>query len=437
MSQRNLSKIARTEAVDQLSSTEQLDQRLVVVNSSSWIILVIASVLLVVCVAWGIFGRLPTLIEGEGVIAPAGTQPIQIASPSAVGGVIDLMVPEYSPVKQGDPLVRLHNEELQIATRNAESRVSLLQEQDARLAKAEEAILSRQKASLDAQLAAAKQTTDQTRKLSKLYEKELSDIGSLVDAQLVPRSQLVQTQQEYFSILQQLTQQETIVAQANEQYFSLVNTTEQARLQRAAQLAQAQDQLATARANLEMSTVIHAPISGTVLEHAVDLGSTVGVGTNVTSIQPHGDGADGLVATVFVPYGTGRRIEKGMDVRLSLPFVQPSRYGYIRGTVKSVSTFVAGSAASVHLGSRDLAEQLSNQMGTTLEIMVDVELDEQTPTGFRWTSGRGYDRPITLPALCGVQVVVSEDRPIDLVLPWIKDVLGLDPQVSYVSGSPG
>ena len=85
MSQRNLSKIARSEAVTQLGSSEQLDQRLIVITSSSWIILVVAGLLLTLCLAWGYFGSLQNLVEGEGVIAPKGTQPIQINSPNAVG----------------------------------------------------------------------------------------------------------------------------------------------------------------------------------------------------------------------------------------------------------------------------------------------------------------------------------------------------------------
>jgi hypothetical protein len=39
------------------------------------------------------------------------------------------------------------------------------------------------------------------------------------------------------------------------------------------------------------------------------------------------------------------------------------------------------------------------------------------------------------PVLCGVRVLVRENRPIDLVLPWIKDVLGLDPPATVVGNA--
>ena len=437
MSQRNLSKIARTEAVTQLGSSEQLDQRLVVITASSWILLVVAGLLVLLAIAWGFFGRLPNEVEGEGVIAPRGTQPIEVNSPSGVGGVVALIAPEYEEVEAGEPLVKLANRDLEVRVANAKSQVDLIEKQNKKLTEAEDKILAQQKASLDAQLAAAKQTSEQTTRLSKLYETELEDLKQLVKDQLVPRSQLVQTQQAYFSVLQQITQQETIIAQANEQYFSLVTSTERQRLARASQLAQAQENLAVAQTNLEISTSVLAPVAGTVLEHAVDLGSAVSVGTTVTSIRPRGDESGDLTATAYVPYGDGRRVREGMEVRLTLPFVQPSRYGYILGEVISVSTFVSGNSASVHLGSQELAREMAQKLGPMLEIMVKLHRDESTPTGLRWTSGRGYDKPLAFPALCGIQVVVSQDRPIDLVLPWFKDLIGLDPQVKVLEAGSG
>ena len=72
-----------------------------------------------------------------------------------------------------------------------------------------------------------------------------------------------------------------------------------------------------------------------------------------------------------------------------------------------------------------------------LEVILRIERDESTPTGVRWTSAKGYGEPLAFPALCGARIIVSEDRPIDLVLPWIKDLLGLDPPVKIEGASAG
>lgn len=436
MSKKNLSKIARSEALEHVGSSEQLDQRLVVIGSASWILLLVAALLISVAITWGFLGRLPNEVEGEGVILPRGTEPITISSPTGVGGVVEIIVAPNSDVKVGDPLVKLVNHALEVTFANATSKLAMLEYQNQRMTKAEQQIFDRQKASLDSQLASCKQTTDQTKKLSKLFESELEDIKQLVAEKLVPKSQLVQTQQQYFSVLQQLTQQETIVAKANEQYSSLVTSTQRQRLARTSALGQAREALRIAQTTLEVSTTVLSPVAGRVLDHAVDMGSTVSVGTTITSIRPHGDDSGAVNARVYVPYGVGRRIRPGMTAWLTLPFAKPSRHGYIAGEVLDVSDYVSGNSASIHLGSQELAEQMSKQLGPMLEVLVKIELDESTPTGLRWTSGRGYDQPVTFPSLCGVKIIVSEDRPIDIVLPWLKDLLGLDPQVKVLKDRP-
>ncbi|MEC9234449.1 MAG: NHLP bacteriocin system secretion protein [Planctomycetota bacterium] len=437
MSQKNLSKIARAEAVGELSSTEQLDQRLVVIRPASWILLVVGGLIISVAIAWGFFGRVPDEVEGEGIIVPRGTEPISIKSPSGVGGVVEIVVPTQTSVKVGDPLVKLENHELRVQVENASSRVKMLEDQDARLTKAEQEVLDRQKTELDAQLASCKQITEQTRKLSTLTEAELADIQQLVEQRLVPKSQLVTTQQAYFGLLQQITQQETLVAQANQEYFSLVTSTDRDRLNRASALADAREALRSAQVNLDVSTTVLSPVAGEVILHAVDMGSTVAVGSHITSIRPHGEEDAELIARVYVPYGTGRRIRSGMTAWLSLPFAKPSRYGYIEGEVLEVSDFVSDDAAAVTLGSQNLATSLEQKMGAIMSITVRIATDDSNPTGMKWTTGDGYEHPLEYPALCGAKIIVDTHRPIDLVLPWLKDLLGLDPQVGVLADAPG
>ena len=95
MSQRNIANIARSEAMAQFSSTEQLDQRLVVVRGASWLLLVLAAAFIGLALTWGFLGRVPRTIEGEGIIVPQDTRPVEVMSASASGGVVELIVPEF------------------------------------------------------------------------------------------------------------------------------------------------------------------------------------------------------------------------------------------------------------------------------------------------------------------------------------------------------
>ena len=85
-----------------------------------------------------------------------------------------------------------------------------------------------------------------------------------------------------------------------------------------------------------------------------------------------------------------------------------------------------GTARSI--GSSTLADDLQRHIGPMLRITVELEEDAKTPTGLKWTSSNGFHSSLEYPLLCGVRVVTGEDRPIDLILPWVKDFFGIAPQ---------
>ena len=438
MSQRNIANIARSEAMSQFSSTEQLDQRLVVVRGASWLLLVLAVAFISHALIWGFLGRVPGTIDGEGIIVPRNTRPVEVMSASAYGGVVEMIVPEFEDVRAGDPIVRLNNEDLNIALANARRHLADLKDQDRQLTTSEDQILVKRKASRDEQIAMSKTIIKQTNELVKMFQDEVKDIEMLVKDRLVPRSQLVSTRSSLYSSMQQVIQQQTQEAQVNIEYQSLVNTTEQSRLDRMQAIAIAEDEVKTAETKIATSTIVHAPVSGRVLEHAVDLGSALQAGSMVTSIRPQGQSEDTPIEVIaYVPFGLGKQIKTGMAVQVSLSYAKPTRYGYIEGTVDRVGEFVAGATTEIHLGSSDLAESMARSLGPMLEVVVKMDVDPDTPTGLSWTSGRGYPKPIDFPSLCGIRVITSEDRPIDLVVPWLKNAMGLDPEPSILSKTEG
>lgn len=438
MARRNISKIARAEAMEGFTSSEQLDQRLVVVRGQSWLLLVIAVAAILGALSWGVLGRIPVVIEGEGVIAPKNTKPVEIDSPYAFGGVIQMIVPEGHEVEVGDSIVEIKNPEIEKTIDNLRMQLATLHREDEQMTRAEAGILDLHQKSLDAQIQTANQTIDQTKKLVEMLEQEVTSLEGLVKDQLIPRSELVSTRSTLFSSMQQLTQQETVMAQARAEHDSLMTSTEKARIARVQEIERQTHQIASEEIRLDASTRVLAPLAGTILDHAVDVGSSIQAGTLVTSIRPHAASKDTPIRVVaFVPYGEGKQIRRGMDVQVSLPFARPSRYGYILGEVVEVNQFVSGSAARLNIGSTTLAENIQKMLGPMLRVNIELDIDDATPTGLRWTNPRGYPTPLEYPLLCGVRVITKQNRPIDLVLPWFKDVLGIDPEPRMTSAAAG
>ena len=116
-----------------------------------------------------------------------------------------------------------------------------------------------------------------------MFQEEVKAIEVLVKDRLLPRSQLVSTRSSLYSSMQQVIQQQTQEAQVNIEFQSLVNTTQQSRLNRMQAIAGARDDVKSAETKIATSTIVRAPISGRLLEYAVDLGSALQAGTMITS----------------------------------------------------------------------------------------------------------------------------------------------------------
>ena len=95
MSQRNLKSLVRKEALEDFSSSELLDQQLVVVPGKGWILLVVIFCTLLLAIGWSVVGEIPITVKGQGVILDVQT-PLVVQNPSAKGAVIEI------PVKVGD-----------------------------------------------------------------------------------------------------------------------------------------------------------------------------------------------------------------------------------------------------------------------------------------------------------------------------------------------
>src|ERR1700740_915098 len=62
----------RAAALDRAASPEQLDHLVVITKPADWILTLVLYIALVAGVLWGIFGRVPTRVSGEGILIGSG-----------------------------------------------------------------------------------------------------------------------------------------------------------------------------------------------------------------------------------------------------------------------------------------------------------------------------------------------------------------------------
>jgi HlyD family secretion protein len=75
-------------------------------------------------------------------------------------------------------------------------------------------------------------------------------------------------------------------------------------------------------------------------------------------------------------------------------------------------------------GNAALAKRLA---ASDYRILITGSLlpDAQTHSGYRWTTSQGPGGQIESGTLCGVTIIVDRKRPISLLIPYLKEKLGV------------
>ena len=162
------------------------------------------------------------------------------------------------------------------------------------------------------------------------------------------------------------------------------------------------------------STEIVSPVAGRVVDMRVAQGSVVNTGASIASIE---ETAKPLEAVIYMPASSGANVRAGMEVQVSPSSLSREEYGFMRGTVRSVGSFPATFESMMLVLANEQLVQEFLSAGTPLEVRIDLAPDPSTPSGYRWSSSQGAAAPINSGTLCSATVTLSEQRPINLVIP--------------------
>ncbi|MEL7564536.1 MAG: NHLP bacteriocin system secretion protein [Dehalobacterium sp.] len=118
-------KLFREASLKQLSSPEQLDERIKVTSSRAWLLLIAIGCIVLSAIVWGLWGSIPTKIGGQGILLNNGG--VFSVRHHTSGQVTDIRFKLGDMVKKGDILARIEVPQL---IEEINSRLSVLYEMD-------------------------------------------------------------------------------------------------------------------------------------------------------------------------------------------------------------------------------------------------------------------------------------------------------------------
>ena len=407
--------IFREAAIDRLSSPDQLDHLVVVTRPADWIAGAVLALSLLILLAWGVLGRVPTRIDAEGLLVGSGGALVE-ASAGAGGRLARVDAAVGERVARGQRLATLTQADMTEAQAAA---AALAAQRDAELGEL------RASSETDARAEAVSDTARGTawRQAQAAAESRAAALAREVSTTEPLVRDGLATEPELERLRADLAEARQRAADAKNGLLSLEADRLQRTERRARDLRDAAFRLADARreagrvgARLGRESTVESPIAGRIVEFKVSPGAVLAPGAPVAVLET---GQGRLQAVVYLAPDEGKRVRPGMPVRLEPSTVRREEYGVLLGRVESVSPFPAtpeGMAATLH--NRELADRFSRR-GAPYSAVVGLDA-ARTPSGYRWSSRRGPPDTLAAGALVRAQVETRRQRPIELLLPMLR-----------------
>ncbi len=177
---------------------------------------------------------------------------------------------------------------------------------------------------------------------------------------------------------------------------------------------------------LNIAEYIYSDYDGIVDEVLIDKGKVISGNTPVCTIRLT-QNRDDLKGVFYIPVDKGKRVEPGMTIQLVPNGVDASQTGNLIGVVRSVSQYpVSAESIRQKLGNDQLAQWIqSSQNSALMEIKFDLVKDDDSESGYLWTSIVGEHKPITPGSFCTGSIIIERQPPIEKVFykisQWLRN----------------
>lgn len=412
----------RQQALEALHAPDQIDTLIQVVSPRAWIMLVSFYVLLVSLIVWGIFGSIPTRVEGKGILLVENGSVYDAVAPPGGGQVADILVRPEQKIKKGDVVARLERPDLAEKLQLTKDYVEQLKHEQMKLSQTSKKELAMRHEKI------SQQTSTLERSL-ETEGKNLKDIETLLNLKeenfkkgILIWQDIENTRRDYYAAKDRLEQLQNQITQLKTQEDDFKDQWRQRLKDKELTLLAEQLKMNNMAAEVTVSKTVLSPADGIVISVNTSVGKIVPDGGSVVTITSLGEGLDGLI---FMLPHEGERVTPGMTALVTPTTIEKEEYGSMKGKVLSVSEFPQAAETIIALlHNQEMAKQFV-ESGAPTGIRIRIMRDPNTFSGYQWSSSKGPNKKISPGTLAEVRITVRKQPPISLVIPAFKKLLGV------------
>lgn len=416
--------IFRQSALNQITSMDQLEQSMVILQPHVWVIPAAIAVLITAVLIWAVTGSIPSKVPAQGVfINSSGLTGVRYPSSGIIKNVF---VNQGDAVIKGEVIARVERqdvlEQIQIE-KNKLANLQRLYEATSNYSERNTGLtremLEKMEKDLNAQLTVVKQrVSDYQRKEQQM--KNLFDQGLITEIEYFSaRNDLLNIQKDQQGIEQKLldvgVSKIKNKGEADQQLMNLDHQINETKLQLETQLQE-----------YEKVTRIVTNASGWILELPIEKGVYINPSQTVAVISRYNASGMVLEARLYVSAMLGKKIKPGMKIAINPTTIKQEEYGYIEGIVTEVSQLpVSDDYIFSRLQNKSFVHMFA-QIADPIELRASLVVDPTTVSGYKWSSSKGPAEQMENGMVCTGSVIVKEQHPIELVIPFLKKkVLGV------------
>ena len=165
--------------------------------------------------------------------------------------------------------------------------------------------------------------------------------------------------------------------------------------------------------------------STTIISKLIDSSDYINKGQIATVVSTNAEIENPDTITAVFPLSELQGLKKGMAVLVSPVNANVNTYGSIKGIIEKLDRVpVDRTNAIFKVGSQARADSLFGNNETMTIATINLDNQEDNLTGYQWSSSAGPNYPIPIGTEASVIAILEKERPISLLLPFLKAVSG-------------
>jgi HlyD family secretion protein len=412
----------RDAALEQIATGEKLDHFVQVTTRKSWIVLSTFSVIIIAALIWGIWGSIPTSVEGTGILLAEKGNIFTAVAPEGSAHIVAIEVKPEDFVKKGDVLARLENPDLT-------EQIKAMKDYLEKLRKKFSDLTNESKKEIEQM----KQETDEqnhiTKRMIKIETANLNYIKTMIKKKnlyarkgYVASNEIIVLKKDYYVAKKEVEKFNNQLIQNEIAKTNFIEQWDQRLRELELKIIEQQHQYAILKEKSKIAHEVCSTVTGTVINIQKNPGDIVNTGEVILNLASEGTGP-GLDAVIYVLPEEGKRIQPGMPALVSPTIIKKEEFGSIEGKVLTVSDFPSNPHSMLKiLQNEELVKKFANH-SAPIEVRIQLHKDPKTFSGLEWSSSNGPPQKISPGTLARGRVTVREQAPVSLLIPAFKKLI--------------